>query len=327
MPHTTASISVLDQLLSTLSASEQSTFGRLFHTVTTVGELRTPAAMQPWILKQFGSVEAVERQKITRVTNLVTFEDVLFNTLRSQRPIQMRNGPRLAEELMKPGVSDPLCQPLEGTPEDVFGRVRGKYSVTAGNVAKLDKLSSLVVFDTFNPLQFTREQVVDYLHTGWGWAQRAHEQDPTARYYFFLWNCLWRAGASLLHGHAQTLLGRDMHYGKVEHLRRSALRYREETGADYFEDLYAAHEALGLGFSRDGVRILAYLTPTKEKETLIMAEPFNPALPERVYDVLACFRDKLGVASFNLTLYQGTHWSRGRGLEWLSQHRTYSRPR
>lgn len=261
--------------------------------------------MHPWIRTQFGSLEAVERQKIVRVTNLVTFEDAIFNALRSQRPMQMQDGHRLLEAVTEALPDDPLCLPEENTPEDIFGRVRGRHSITAGNVAKLDGFSSLIVFDEHNPLEFTREQVVDSINLGWEWAHRAYQSDPSAVYYFFMWNCLWRAGASLLHGHAQMLLGKQMHYGKVEHLRRSALRYQEETGANYFQDLYDAHEALGLGFQRDGVRILVYLTPTKEREMLILAEPFDAALPEKVYDILACFRDQLGVRSFNLTLYQG----------------------
>jgi hypothetical protein len=96
-----------------------------------------------------------------------------------------------------------------------------------------------------------------------------------------------------------------MHYGKVEHLRRCSRSYFQETGANYFDDLYNAHEALGLGYLRGEVRVLVSLTPTKEKETLVIADPFDPALPDAVYDVLACFRDRLGVTSFNLALYQG----------------------
>ena len=44
---------------------------------------------------------------------------------------------------------------------------------------------------------------------------------PQARYPFFLWNCLWRSGASILHGHAQMTLTREMHYARVESWRQA----------------------------------------------------------------------------------------------------------
>jgi len=83
--------------------------------------------------------------------------------------------------------------------------------------------------------------------------------DSEARYYLFIWNCLWRAGASLLHGHAQVMLGRDMHYAGVETLRRAGLLYQAEYRANYFDDLYRVHEMVGCAFERDGVRLIANL--------------------------------------------------------------------
>lgn len=304
MQKTVARISELERAVDALSSRERATFDRIYEVVTTLGELRSPPSMHDWVRSQFGSLEAVARQQIVRIINRVTYEDTLFNALRSQRPIQMRNG-LVIEEVMEASPDDPLRQPLENTPEDIFGRIKGRHSVTASNIAKLDGYSGLVVFDQHNPLRFSREEIRDYFAAGWQWAHRARYGDPEAVYYFFMWNCLWRAGASLLHGHAQMTLARHRHYGKVEQLRESALRYRQASWSDYFEDLYAVHEALGLGFHREGVRFLAHLTPTKEKETLILADPFDPALEDGVHDVLACFRDQLGVSSFNLALYQG----------------------
>lgn len=294
----------LDEMVAGLSASQRETVERLYAVHTSHGKLRAPDTMQDWVRQQFGELAAVESQKIVRVTNRVTLEDVLYNGLRARRPLQMRADPLFMDQISAPHGPDPLSNPLDGTPEDVFGRVWGQHSVTAANVAKLDGYSGVVVFNDYNPLSFNAEQVHDYFHAGWRWAQKAHATDSSAVYYLFMWNCLWRAGASLMHGHAQMLLGRHHHYGKVEALRRHALGYRTQTSRNYFDDLYAAHEALGLGFERDGVRVMAHLTPLKEKETLLIADPFADNLPAKVHAVLACFRDQLGVRSFNLALHQ-----------------------
>ena len=53
---------------------------------------------------------------------------------------------------------------------------------------------------------------------------------------------------------------------------------------------------------KKGVKILAHLTPFKDNEVILMAEELNLSFKERIYEVLACFRDRLGVTCFNLSL-------------------------
>jgi hypothetical protein len=258
--------------------------------------------MRGWIEERFGTVDLVRRQKIVKVTNVVTLEGVLFNWLRSARPI-WREELDLDRELELSG-DDPFDDLYALTPEDTFGRVEGEWCVTASNVAKFDGYHGVVIFKEKHPLRFTREQIHDYLNTGERWAALAHRSDPTAKYYFFLWNCLWRAGASLLHGHAQVLLGREMHYAAIEYQRRAALLFEAANRQNYFDALFTAHELVGAGFRRNGVRVLANLAPVKEHEVILMADEMNGALKDRVYEVLTCYRDRLGVTSFNLVLYR-----------------------
>jgi len=301
------SIAQLDEIIAELDRDERSRFDRLFQVGIVCGQIVPPEEMKPWIIKQFGALEPTLSQKIVRVTNNVTLDGVLFNWLRSSRPI-WRAPVDLDAELERINGADPLAHPLTGTPEDVFGRVEGKYCITASNVAKFDGLHGLVVFKERHPLRWTREQIHDYIDTAWRWAQLGHQMDPQAKYYLFIWNCLWRAGASLLHGHAQMMLGRDMHYAEVEKLRRAALLYQAAFRTNYFEDLFRVHHSLGIGFERpDGVRVLANLTPIKENEVLLLAPGathMTPALTNALYDVLACYRDRLGVTSFNVAVYQ-----------------------
>jgi len=166
-----------------------------------------------------------------------------------------------------------------------------------------DGFHGVLVFHEHHPLAFSAEEVKDYVDTALAWARRAHCEDKAARYFFFLWNCLWKSGASMLHGHAQMTLGRGIHYAGVEHLRRVALLYRIGHGANYFGDLFAALRAIGLAFENCGVRVLASLTPVKEKEVLLIAERPHDDLKHAIYKVLRCFVDHLDVASFNLALY------------------------
>jgi hypothetical protein len=295
-------ITDLAAVVERLAEPDRVRFDRLFHVSESTGVLVAPASMHKWIESFFGSVEAVEQQKIVKTTNVVTFEGTLFNALRSSRPMAA-DVPEQLDEIVGSNAGDPFCHPHEGTPEDLFGRVNGAHAVTASNIAKYDAFHGVVVYRQHNPLEFTREAIVDYLDVGLRWGYEALEADPEAKYYFFMWNCLWKSGASILHGHAQVACTRGIHYAHVEHLRRAALRYRETHGVNFFEDLYAAHQSLGLTAETDGVRALASLTPIKEKEVWLLADAIGPALGDAIYRVLRAYVRQLQVASFNVVLY------------------------
>ena len=302
MATTDAGIGDLDAIVARLPQADRDLFGRIYDVAVVEGTLCPPEQMKPWIEAHFGSVESVLRQRIVRVTNRVTLEESVFNPLRASRPMSGggTSGGRVAEALEG---DDPFHDPLATTPEDTFGRVRGRYCVSASNVAKCEGFHGLLVFQEPAPLEFTRDHVVDYVETAWRWALEAHSRDTAARYFLFLWNCGARAGASQSHGHAQMLLGRHRHYAKVESLLSAASRYRDLYGVSYFEDLYKVHEAIGCGFDNAGVRVLASLTPVKEREMVIMSPDVGRPLAETAYEALACFRDRMGVESFNVALF------------------------
>lgn len=295
-------VTELPELIAAAPAGARQLLQRLYHVSRSVGKTVPPPSMHQWIRGHFGSVEAVESQTILKVTNLVTMESALFNQLRASRPIETTLSGDLLQ-IINDSVGDPFCRPEHGTPEDVFGRVRGRHSVTASNVAKYDAFHGLVIFDQHNPLQLSEEAVRDYLEVGYRWAQRALQVDPAAVYYFFMWNALWKSGASIIHGHAQVACTREMHYARIEQLRRVALRYRQETGQDYFDDLVRAHEALGLALEFQGARVLAHLTPTREKEVVILTTDLGEPLPAAICRALDCLIGRMGVRSFNLVIY------------------------
>ncbi len=302
MKVTNPSIINLEEIIDSLPAEEKRLFQRIYAVTTAVGELRTPQSMEPWVKQQFGSVDAITRQKIVRVTNTVTYEGALFNRLRALRPIEAKEKGSIDAQLVDATKDDLFDSPEENTPEDIFGRVVGKHCVTASNIAKYDGLHGLVIFNDFNPLHFSREQVIDYIDVAQEWAKRAQAKQPEAKYFFFVWNCLWRAGASIYHGHAQVILTKARHYAKIERLRQVALSYQQNYGSNYFGDLFQVHRSLGCAMEKEGVKILAHLTPFRDNEVILMAEELNLSLKQRIYEVLACLRDRLGVTSFNLSM-------------------------
>ena len=198
-----------------------------------------------------------------------------------------------------------FCKPEENTPEDVFGRIRTKNSMTAANIAKYDVWSSLVIFKKHNPIDFNLKELSDYIDTAFKWFKEVHYEDTNYKYPFFVWNCLPRAGASIIHGHAQILMTRDRPYARIETFKMASEDYKKETKQDYLNDLYTIHKSLGLSHETEGVKLFANITPIKEKEITIISNevPSDSDQTKKViFDSLRCFIDVLGVQSFNMSI-------------------------
>lgn len=297
-------ITDLPALIANLPPEDRAAADRIFDVIATTGRLDPPEAMRAWIENSFGSLDAVLEQRIVKVTNRVILEGTLFNGLRASRPLDTGVSVDLEREI-EATAGDPFCRPEEGTPADVFGRVQGKYAITASNVAKYDGFHGVIVFDDHNPLHLTPEKVADYISVGLEWCRKVLETDPGARYPFLMWNCLWRAGGSIIHGHAQITATRGSHYPKVERLRRAAASYRAEHSSDYFDDLCRVHGALGLGVPAEGgVRAFASLSPIKEKEIIVLGRsPEDDDLHRTVGALLRDYVRSLGVRAFNVAFY------------------------
>ncbi len=307
----------LADIVFSLPNERQARFGRIFHLSNTVGQVVPPATMVAWIAERFGAAEVVQEQYMIKVTNLLTLEGALFNELRTLRPSEAAS-PEQIGAVIQAEQGDPFCDPETLTPADTFaqeevtpGRVRGKYCVTASSLVKVDGYHGLVLFEDHNPLRFTQDQLSDYLDVAWRWAELAHQEDPQARFYLLMWNCLPRAAASMTHGHLQMLLTREMHYPKVEAWRRAAETYWQIYGQNYFDDLFEVHADLGLGFNSQGARVMASLTPIGECETLVMADvedyarpgAFSESFKRALFLALDTFINRLGVSAFNVALY------------------------
>lgn len=312
-----ATIAELEELLAGLPADARAAAGRIFAVTSTVGKLVPPPEMEPWITKLFGSVDAVREQRIVRVTDVVRMEGALFNELRARRPMEVK-GADEARQTIESSIGDPFCHPETGTPADTFGRVGGAHGITASNIAKYDAYHGVLVFDRHDPLAPMDADILrDHLRTARRWALAALEEDGASRYYFLMWNSLWRAGGSIVHGHMQATVTRGMHYPKVELLRRQALAYAERHGRDYFDDLWLVHRELGLGVEVGEARAFASLAPVKEREVVVLgrAGEDETALAPAIARVLGAYR-AMGVVAHNMAVYlpplspDGNDWRR-----------------
>lgn len=311
-----ATVVDLQERIARLPAASRAAAERIYRVTTTVGRLDPPPEMHAWTRKLFGSIDAVREQRIVRVTDLVTFEGALFNELRARRPMEVK-GIDEVRKTIEAARDDPFCHPDTGTPSDTFGRVRGDGGVTASNIAKYDGAHGVLVFAEHDPLAPVGEAALrGHFAAARTWAERALAADPSAPYWFLMWNSLWRAGGSIVHAHMQMTMTKGMHYPKVEGLRRAAIAYRERYGADYFEDRWAVHRDLALGTEVAGARLFASLTPVKEREVVVMGRPGSDerALVGALAKALEAHR-AAGVVAYNVAVYlppltaDGQDWS------------------
>jgi hypothetical protein len=314
----------LPELIAALPRAERTLAERLFQIDASEGTIVPPTEMLPWLERTFGSVDTALHQRIVRVTNRWTFEGTTFNPLRSRRPGSGTTQPAETSVPVVPeevrdrilaSLGDDFCDPLHRTPADTFGRVKGRHVTTAANVAKADGWHGIGIFDRHDPLLIDDELVEDILATTGEWAVQVRVADEDARHLFVFWNCLWRAGASLIHGHVQMTLSHAMAHARVEQLRAASRRYRSEWESDYFADLASVHRALGLAVGDEDdekVVLFASLTPIKERETMLLAPTYEDAvldpaelsvLSDQLGGTLGAMQQRMGVLALNVAIF------------------------
>ncbi|HEX2883484.1 MAG TPA: hypothetical protein VHQ42_02815 [Candidatus Limnocylindria bacterium] len=299
----------LPDVLADLRGQARARADRLLDVRVARATIELPTEMEPWVQRTFGSLDEVRTQQVVKVTNRATLEAALIAPLRARRPI---DGPAVASHLADEIASthdDPFCHPLAGTPADTFGRVHGRGVTSGANVALADAHHAVLVFAEHDPLAFDAAFAAEVLASGRAWADRSRATDPESCNYLLVWNCLWRAGGSIVHGHAQAFLGAGPHYARLERFRRDATAYAATSGSGLVEDLVALHRDVGLAIDgADGVTVLAHVTPAKEREVLVVGtagmDEREPAFAAALGDTLVAYRDHLGVRAFNLALWR-----------------------
>jgi hypothetical protein len=294
-------------------------FDRIFEIFSNDGKLEIPESFrkkaigyfarrgEEGVLSQDAIMQELRTQRIVRTYNKWTGESTLFNPLRASRPrVRVKEAEeekrRIYHYIQKTEERCDFCFPELYTPIDSVGRIKGKHCITASNLAKYDAYNTLICFNNHNPLEFNKEEISDYIEVGFKWFEKVYKYNQEFRYPLFIWNCLEEAGASQVHGHIQLLMGRRMHYGGVLSLMRVFQQYELEFGRNYFDDLFEAHRVVGLSILDKNTKIFVYLTPIKEKETLIVSDTLSAPTKNAIFNVLRCYVDRFGMTSFNLAI-------------------------
>jgi len=301
------SILSLKENIKSIRGKNKKIINELFRVEEGIGKLILTESMISWVKQTFGTTRAVERQKIVKVINRYTLESSVFNELRAKRPLQTVRTD--SSKVIESSIGDSFCYPKEKTPRDSFGRVSNRFGgISASNITKYDIHHGLIIFKEHNPLKVGVMNLASYILLAKEWIYQAYATDSEAVYPFILWNNLWKAGASIVHGHLQVVMGKGMHYSYAEKLRNVNSHYKRKMKEDYITDLIKAHKALGLSkeISKD-THLFASITPRKEKEIWIVKERKQKSIEDLdeelsmiIAKALRAYITRLGVESFNM---------------------------
>ncbi len=297
-------MSILDlpDRIAALAPEARARFERLFEVTRSEGECFVPDTMRAWAIETFGSIEAIERQTVIRVTNTVTWEGAQYNPIRMRRPMPIRTADGGRQTADKEPVFDIFANPLVSTAADTFGRVHGKHCVTTSNIARWEGMNAVLIFDVFDPLAVDAAHMRDYFAASREWAHRARRIAPDARHFAWMWNGGPMGGASIPHAHAQLALARGRSYAFIERLRLAALGYRARYGSNYFADLLAAHADVGLGFELGGVPGLINLGALRGNDTWLLGTAFDETLASAFARALRALVDRAGTRAFTASV-------------------------
>ncbi|XP_065670254.1 uncharacterized protein LOC100211359 [Hydra vulgaris] len=290
---------------------------QMFDVNISYGEMHIPKPFYSKIQKWFGKIDdknaeeavlRVEKQTIVRVVNKWTYQQTLFNPLRSCRPMnnnfENRSYTDISDELQTIPDKCDFCSPLSYTAIDLWGRIERDTCLTASNCAKYDGQHSLVIFKDHSPLKYNKEKLYDIMSICEEWFQCAHNQNPSAIFPMFNWNCKGQAGASQSHGHAHLLLAEKFHFGKWEFLKNCNERYQDEyPGRNYFLDLIQNSKVLGLTKTIGTAHILTNLTPTFGYDLLIISWNFDNDFRDAIDSGLKTLTKRFKSVTFNVGIH------------------------
>lgn len=291
-------------------------FSRMFETRSKKGSLVIPPTFEGKARELFAAYPGgtkhlgfIENQTVVTSYNRYTEEYSMFNEVRRYRPGYQEKLSPENEHIIQQAITDSegadkcdFCS-MERTAVDVFGRIESKHCYTASNIAKYEQWHGLIVSKAHSPLIFDKEMLQDYMETAHEWYRRVNKLDPEAQFPHLMWDAGKRASASQIHQHLQMIITQDRYLTRTEHTRAASVRFEQDYALNYWEELIAIHESLGLAVRAGPTIVLSYITPIKEREMIIVTEnSHHPSFGRAIAAALHALTDDMGCRAFSLAI-------------------------
>lgn len=248
----------------------------------------------------------------------------VFNRERARRLPQPGDLSQLRAEITRTLHNNQFCNYQGQTPKNRFngfGRIEGKDNVTAASLYMSAQSHGILVFE-HDPLAVPSQQAfLERYDVADQWHVAAEDRSPESIYHSIIENKLKKAGGTVIHGHAQLAARPGRHEGDMEEYLDTADWYYVKTGGrDYFDDLYRAHQIVGLDIEAGhNIRAFVSLTPKKEAEIVAFAERFDFSTRMFLHRLYSFFMTKVSPA-LNVMIglrpqsYDGRDWGKVPGV-------------
>ncbi|KAI3379988.1 hypothetical protein SNEBB_000230 [Seison nebaliae] len=296
-------------------------FDRMYLKEMLSAEIFYPNNFEKKILSWFHDESFIQRlkvQKIVKLRNYFTNEEIIYNELRGLRPNSFKgqNDYEFVQERLKESAkSCDFCDDhyLTNTAEDNlknYRRIKTTRSYTASNSFKYDKYHALIVSRHHDPLSLKLKDLEDMLALTQTWFNLVYEDNKDFVYPQAIWDAMPRSGASQIHTHLQSSVTHYSYYGTIEKQISAAWLYHKEVKSllskrqlipanIYWRDLLLIHQSLGLVYQHKDTFALTYITPKKDREIIVMAENYNESFAELLYAVMRVMIEHLKVYSYS----------------------------
>ncbi|CAF0748762.1 unnamed protein product [Adineta steineri] len=262
-----------------------------------------------WLHNDETLIGQIKKQRIIKVYNRHTHEEMLYNYMRSQRPQSKNEQSADNYTLQMMEESKKNCDfcgnnYLSSTAEDSFGRLERSLSYTAANTFKYDRWHTLIVSRNHDTLHLTEDEIGDMFELAQTWFQKVYSIESMYTCPEMIWDAMPKSGASQVHTHLQVSLGMDIYYGNIERTRQGARHYAQiNQGRNYFNDYLHIHHALDLTIPIGDAHIILHLTPVKDLEVMVLGEKLDKDFYKALHLIFRSFVDDLKEYSFSFGMY------------------------
>ena len=90
-------------------------------------------------------------------------------------------------------------------------------------------------------------------------------------------------------------------YARFTRLASAAKRYNKKHKSGYFDDVFLSHKAVGLGMKNRGARVMAYMTPVKDNEIVMISDDLGRDFAKLLDRIMRAFFGKSD-RGFNLSI-------------------------
>lgn len=207
--------------------------------------------LKRWLQNNEDLIQAAKNQSLIFITNLYSYESVVFNTVRASRPVaSVKEGDAINyvnKLVMKTAHDCHLCSYKNNTAHDFSSRIESSYAVITSSTFKVDTYHSLLFFKHHNPLKFSQLEFMDAMNLAMQWYRNIHKSTPALLYRSLYWDILPKAGSEDIHPHLHLVIGDNAYNTKWNQMFQAGLKFSiENNGLNYWTSLLQIHTFLGL---------------------------------------------------------------------------------